>query len=168
MPVAVALVSQPHSLSHGELSENLNLSSRICITGCLISLACVGCAHRVWTTLGFPQLMACGLSWSTLFRLQVAVLGNCPMWALGCVHLPDLSHSGSGFPVLHKGTNSVGPAFCAPPGPSSSGDWMLGECTLPRWVQGGPSYLLPVPAARFPGCAVGAPSHMCRVSPLGS
>ena len=39
--------------------------------------------------------------------------GNCLRWALGCMHFPGLSHSGSGTRVLLKGTDSVGPAFCA-------------------------------------------------------
>ena len=38
--------------------------------------------------------------------------------ALSCVHFPGLSHSGSGFRVLHKDADSVGPVFCAFPGPS--------------------------------------------------
>ena len=41
--------------------------------------------------------------------------GNCLRQALGCVHFPGLSHSGSGSQVLHKGTDSVGPTFCALP-----------------------------------------------------
>ena len=49
------------------------------------------------------------------------------MLALGCMHSADLSHSGSGSQVLHKGADLVGPAFCALPGPSSSGDQVLGE-----------------------------------------
>ena len=69
-----------------------------------ISLACVGSAHSVSATLGLPPLTACVLSQSTLFRLQVALQGNCLKWALGCVHFP---------------------------GPSSSGDQVLGERTLP-------------------------------------
>ena len=40
---------------------------------------------------------------------------NSLRWALGCVHFPGLSHSGSGSQVLHKGTDWVGPAFCARP-----------------------------------------------------
>ena len=40
-------------------------------------------------------------------------VGNCVMWALGCMHFPGLSHSGSGSRVLHKGADLVGPAFCA-------------------------------------------------------
>ena len=35
--------------------------------------------------------------------------------ALGFVHFPGLSHSGSGSQVLNKGTNLVGPVFCALP-----------------------------------------------------
>ena len=54
-------------------------------------------------------------SWSTLLRLQVALQGNCLKQALGCVHFPGLSHSGSGSRVFHKGADSVGPAFCALP-----------------------------------------------------
>ena len=40
---------------------------------------------------------------------------NCLKRALGCVHFPDLCCSGSGSRVLHKGTDLVGPAFCALP-----------------------------------------------------
>ena len=42
----------------------------------LISLACVGSACSVWATLDMPGLTACVLSWSTLLRLQVALLGT--------------------------------------------------------------------------------------------
>ena len=51
------------------------------------------------------------------------------------------------------------------PGPSSSGDQVLGECTVP----GGPCVLItsPVPAAWFPGDTSSAPSQVCCVSPLG-
>ena len=80
-----------------------------------ISLACVGNAQSVWVTLGLPPLTACVLSWSTLLRLQVALPGNCLWWAPGCVHFPDLCRSGSGSRILHKGTDSVGPASCALP-----------------------------------------------------
>ena len=36
-------------------------------------------------------------------------------WALSCVHFPGLSHSGSGSWVIHKGSASTGPTFCAFP-----------------------------------------------------
>ena len=35
--------------------------------------------------------------------------------AMCCMHLPGLSRSGSGFRVVLRGTDSVGPAFCALP-----------------------------------------------------
>ena len=80
-----------------------------------ISLACVGSARSISAILGLPPLMACVLSKSTLLRLQVALQGNCLKWALGSVHFLGLSRSGSGSQVLHKGADSVGPAFCALP-----------------------------------------------------
>ena len=51
------------------------------------------------------------------------------------------------------------------PGPSSSGDQVLGEHTVP----GGLCVLItfPAPAAGFSGCGVRAPSQVCCVSPLG-
>ena len=109
-----------------------------------ISLACVGSACNVWATLDLPTLTVCVLSQSTLLRLHVALQGNCLRWALGCMHFPGLSHSGSGSWVLHKGTDSVGPVFCALPRSSSSGDQVHGERTLPRW--GRVSYHLPCPS----------------------
>ena len=41
--------------------------------------------------------------------------GKRPRPALGCMHLPGLSHSGSGTRVVLRGADSVGPAFCALP-----------------------------------------------------
>ena len=129
-----------------------------------ISLAFVGSARIVWTTLGLPPLTAPVLSLSTLLRLQVALQGNCLKRALGCVHFPGLS-PGSGSWVLHKGPGSVGPAFCALPDPSSSCDQVFGGRTLPRWVVHLITSLLPT--TRFSGCPVGLPSQVCCVSPLG-
>ena len=45
---------------------------------------------------------------------------DCSAWihqrpALGCLHLPGLSRSGSGTWAVLRGTDSVGPAFCALP-----------------------------------------------------
>ena len=58
----------------------------------------------------------CPHSWRVCTaRIQVALQGNCLKQALDCVHFPGLSHSGSGSWVLHKGTDSVGPTFCALP-----------------------------------------------------
>ena len=99
-----------------------------------ISLVCVGSAHSVWAILGLPPLMACVFSWSTLLRLQVAQQGNFLKWAVGCVHFPGLSRSGSGSWVLHKGTDSVGPAFCALPRSEQLRRSVLGDHTVPRWA----------------------------------
>ena len=98
-----------------------------------ISLACVGSAHSVWATLALPPLTACVLSWSILLRLQVSVQENCLKRALVCMHFPGLSRSGSGW-VLHKAQTQLGLRFVPFPGPSRSGDQVLGECTLPRWT----------------------------------
>ena len=73
----------------------------------------MGSAHSVSATLGLPLLTVCVLSQSTLLRLLVALQGICLKGALGCMHFPGLSHSGSSSWVLHKGADSVGPAFCA-------------------------------------------------------
>ena len=51
-------------------------------------------------------------------------------------------------------------------GLSSSGNQVLGECTLPRWAVRLITSL--VPAAWFPGCRVGVLSQMCCVSPWGA
>ena len=53
--------------------------------------------------------------------------GNCPRPALGCMHLPGLTCSGSGTQVVLRDADSVGPAFCALPAPSSSGDEVFGK-----------------------------------------
>ena len=60
----------------------------------------------------------------------------------------------------------LGLHFVPFPGPSSSGDQVLGKHTLPRWVV----HLITssVPTAQFPKCTVRAPSQVCHTSPLGS
>ena len=126
-----------------------------------VSLACVGSACSVWATLGLPPFMACVRSLSALLRLRVSLQGNCLKWALGCVPISGLSCSGSGARVPHKGTDSIGAAFCA-----LTGSEQLGECTLSRWAVRLITSL--VPAARISGCAAGVLSQMCHVSPLGS
>ena len=115
-----------------------------------ISLACVRNAHSAWATLCLPLLTACVLSWSTLLRFQVALQGNSLRLSLDCVHFPGLSHSGSGFQVLHKGTDSVGPAFCALPRFEQlrrPGAWRVHSPSLAVHL-----ITSPIPAARFPGC----------------
>ena len=88
-----------------------------------ISLACVWSTRNVPATLGLPPLTDCMLSLSRLLYRERA---------LSCMHFPGLSHSGSGSWVLHKEADSIGPAFCAFTGRSSSGNQQLEEHTLPR------------------------------------
>ena len=127
------------------------------ITGvCGECLQCLG--HT-----GLPLLTACVLSWSTLLRLQVALQGNCLKWALGCMHFPGLSCSGS--QVLHKGTDLAGLVFCAFPRSEElrrPGAWRV---HYPRCAVRLITSL--VPATRYPRCATKVPSQVCCVSPLG-
>ena len=99
-------------------------------------------ALTVSVTLGLPPFTPCVLSQSTLLRLQVSLQGNSLKWALGCVDFPGLSHSGSGSQVLHKGTDSVGPAFVPFPGPSSSGT----RCLVSTLSPSSGCLLLPPPS----------------------
>ena len=131
-----------------------------------ILLVHLGSAHSIWTTLGLPQLTACVLSQCTLLRLQVALQRNCSKRTLSFMHFPGLSCSGSGSWVLHKGTDSVRPVFCAFPRSEQlrrPGAWQVHS---PRGVV----HLITswVPATWLPECAARAPSQVCRVSPLGS
>ena len=61
-----------------------------------------------------PTHSACSLPAHTARALGCSA-GNHPWPALGCLHLPGLSCSGSGTLVVLRGTDSVGPAFCALP-----------------------------------------------------
>ena len=84
-----------------------------------MSLACVGCTHRVLATLGLPRSRVCA------FPVYTAQAPGCSIGSWPCVAC------GSSFRVLHKSTDSVGPAFCAFPGPSSSGSQELDGRPLP-------------------------------------
>ena len=109
---------------------------------------CLQCVSRT----GFaPTHGLCALPAHTSQALCCSA-GNCPRPALGCMHLPGLSRSGSGTGVVLRGADSVGLCFVPFPGPSSSGDEVFGECS--RCVPA------PIPAARFSGCTTGAPSQV--------
>ena len=88
---------------------------------------------RVPATVGLPSLM--GVCFPHLHCSGSRLLAR--EQALSCVHFLGLSRSGSGFRVLHKSGDSVGPAFCAFPLPcafpcrSSSGSQELEERTFP-------------------------------------
>ena len=73
----------------------------------------------VWAVLTVSEPhWVCPWSWHvsryTLLKFQVALQENCLKQVLGCVYFPGLRHSGSGSRVLHKGTDSVRPAFLCP------------------------------------------------------
>ena len=72
---------------------------------CLQCLSSIGPAptHSVCA---LPAHTAQALGCSTSNRLRPA---------LGCKHLPGLSHSGSGIRVVLRGADSIGPVFCALP-----------------------------------------------------
>ena len=77
-----------------------------------ITLACV---PSVSATLGFPP--AHGVCAFPVYTAQAVgcSAGNYLRPALGCMHFPGLSRSGSGTPVVLKGADQVGPTSCALP-----------------------------------------------------
>ena len=114
-----------------------------------------------------PAHGACALPAHTAQALGCSAR-NRPRPALGCMHLPGLSHSGSCSQVLHKGTDSVGPAFCALPRSEQlrrPGAWQVHSSQVGG---GGASYHLPHPSHSVSWVQAGVPSQVCRVSPLGS
>ena len=73
------------------------------------------CARSASATLGLPPVHgACSLPDHAAQALGCST-GNHPWPALGCLHLPGPSRSGSGTWVVLKGADSVGPVFCALP-----------------------------------------------------
>ena len=75
---------------------------------------CGECSQCLGHTGFAPAHGVCAFPVSTAQALGCSG-GNYLRLALGCMHFPGLSHSGSGTRVLHKGTDSVGPEFCALP-----------------------------------------------------
>ena len=70
------------------------------------------------------------------------------------------------FRCSTKAQTRLGLRFVPFPGPSSSGDQVLGECSCPQL--GLRLIASPIPAAWFSGCTMAAPSQVCHVSLLGS
>ena len=68
-----------------------------------------------------PAYGSCALPAHTAQALG-CFTGNRPRSALGCLHLPGLSRSGSGTQIVLRGADSAGPAFCALSGPYPSQD----------------------------------------------
>ena len=118
-----------------------------------ILLACVGSAHGGCTTLGLPHPKAACTSW-----VHTVQAPDCSARALSHVGpafraLPrSKSLRFSGVPQGHRSRWAV--CFVPFPGPRSSGDCMLGECTVP-----GGWYILftsQVLASWFPRCTTRA------------
>ena len=85
----------------------------------------LACARSASATLGLPLIHgACSLSAHAAQALGCSARSH-PRPALGCLYFPGPSRSGSGTRVVLRGADSVGPAFCALPDPSSSGDEMF-------------------------------------------
>ena len=72
------------------------------------------CSQCLSHTGSAPAHSACSLPAHTARALGYSA-GNHLRPALGCLHLPGLGRSGSGTRVVLRGTDSVGPAFCALP-----------------------------------------------------
>ena len=73
-----------------------------------------------------PAHCACALPAHAAQALGCSA-GNHPMPALGCMHFPGLSRSGSGTRVDLRGLHRLGLRFVLFPRPSSSGDEVFGE-----------------------------------------
>ena len=74
----------------------------------------LACAHTTSATLGLPPVHStCSLPAHTAQALGCSAR-NHPWLALGCLHLPGISRSGSGTRVVLRGADSVGPVFWCP------------------------------------------------------
>ena len=83
----------------------------------------------------FRPHWVCPRSRVSALPVYTAQAPGCSIWSRLCVACS------SSFRVLHKSADSVGPAFCAFPGPSSSGsrepDWRtLPGCSAPSPLRG--------------------------------
>ena len=118
-----------------------------------------------WTTLGLPQPEVACISW-----VHTAQAPGCSARELSQVSPVFCALPRSkllrllGGPQGHRPRRGL--SFVPFPGPSCSGDWVLGELTVP----GGPC-ILPtslISAARFTGYTRSTQSHKCCVFPLGA
>ena len=96
-----------------------------------------------------PAHGACSLPVHTARTLGCSA-GNNPRLALGCMHLPGPSRSGSGTRVVLRGADSVGPAFCALPRSER-------QFALPRRAP--MLRLIASPPLGLSGCKTSAPSQ---------
>ena len=81
---------------------------------------------RVWGALTvFWPYWVCPHSRVCAFPIYTSQAPGCSIWSGPCIAC------GPSFRVVHKSADSVVPAFCAFPGPSSSGSQQLDGRTLP-------------------------------------
>ena len=113
----------------------------------------------------------CPNSWDVCFA-SLHCSGSrllCRERALGCMHFPGLNRSCSGSRVLDKGTDSVGPAFCAFPRSEQLRQPGVLQANSPQVLGRGVHLITsPVPAAWFPGWQQVCASQLCHVSLLGA
>ena len=108
----------------------------------------LACTRSVSATLGLPSLMVPVPSLPALLRLYVAGAGNYLRPALGCMHLPGLSCSGSGTRVVLRRRLHWACILC--PSQFQAGVWRAWSLRL---------ITSSVLAARFSGCTTGTPSQ---------
>ena len=121
-----------------------------CVEGGMLQTNNTGmCSQCLSHTGPVPTHGVCALPAHTAQALGCST-GNSLRPALGCMHLPDLSRSGSGTQVVPRGTDWLGLRFVPFPGPSSSGVWRAWSLRL---------IASPAPAAQFSGCTAGVLSQ---------
>ena len=111
-----------------------------------------GCCKQITLASACSVPAMLGLTLLTVHTAQAlgCSSGNPLRPALGCMHLPGLSRSGSGTHVVPRGADWLGLHFVPFPGPSSSG---VRRARLLQLIAS------PIPAAQFSGCITGAPSQ---------
>ena len=138
--------------TRGQSSHLFRLTCSVVLRGGRLTANTTGVCGERSQCLGHPGFApAHGVCAFMVYTAQApsCSAGNCLRRALGCMPFRSLSRSGSGSWVLHRGTHSVGPTFCAIPGRSSSGDQVLGQRSLLRC---GASFHLPGPSRLVSWC----------------
>ena len=111
------------------------------------------CSQCLSHTGSVPAHGACSLPAHTAQALGCST-GNHSWLALGCLHLPGPSRSGSGTQVVLRGADSVGPAFCALPRSEQ-----LRLLSLARCLASAIAATYRLPTAQLSRCTTGAPSQ---------
>ena len=126
---------------------------------------CTECLQRLGHTGFVPAHGLCAFPVYTVQALGCSA-GNSLRQALGCMHFPGLSYSGSGSRYSTKAQTWLGLCFVPFPDLSSSGDRVLGKRSRPQLK----ACLIAssISAAQFSGCTTDAPSQVQCVSLLGS